>query len=141
MAPQFRQRRHARVAIVALTVGANCAGPLVDARLHTQSGVTVACRPTPSPAGVNLISLAVKVTPRCTTSDITTEVLQAGHPLTKPSKSTEVIYANASRDVSTNPFPVQPAGTWLDVQVTVVCDHAGATKNGKDACQIGPVAQ
>lgn len=124
------------VGAFALTLAAGCAGLLVDARLHTQSGVTVSCRVSSSDAGPNLVHLDVRITPSCTSGDITTEVLQAGRALSPPGKSSKVIYADASDDVTTAPFQLPTLGTWLTVEITAICDRAGATKTGRDTCQV-----
>ncbi len=134
-----RWKRRSAVGVLAsgMFLAAGCAGLLVDAKLHTQSGITVACRVSPSPRGVNLVQLDGRVTSTCTSGDVPTEVLREGTALGAPGKWPKVIYEGQGNDVTTDPFPLPPAGSMLTVVVTAICDHAGVRKTGSDTCQIG----
>jgi hypothetical protein len=125
----------ALAALVATISG--CAAQMVDARLHTQSGVTVSCRIPKKHPGPNLIQLDVLVTPRCTTAEISAEVFEGDRTISPARRFPKVIFENESKDVEAGPFELPARGTWLTVEITAFCDHAGKTKTGRDTCEVG----
>jgi hypothetical protein len=129
-----RCERGAFVAVVAIALVAGCATVVVDAKLHTQAGVTTSCRVSRKRPATNKLQLEVSVTPPCTTGDIATQVLQAGAAISPRGKSSTVVYAHSKGEVTSEPFSIPPSGTWLTVDIVLTCDRAGVTKSGADDC-------